>query len=205
MNYPTATRPFMPAPLAPAPVTSLYFEAHITIEPVKDTNRGMQLYELAGVRDFRVADFVMRKDKNADAFVSARGTDYMALRTKVIDMIDILVHFGFVVKRYKIENTLEDMRFSNVPVTPNLVKFYKFLMSANNITQYPDLYTLRHNGMGKFPQETWDKAEQQAADCPVVDMDTLCDGEEQERATLIEKHQWHELDMILNFMWEESV
>ena len=103
----------IPPPLSPAPTTALYFEAHVTIEPTDDLWQVATLYEAAGQRGFRVADFIMRKDKQADSFVTARGTNYDELRKKCIDMMDILVFHGFKVKRFKIENTLEDTRFPN--------------------------------------------------------------------------------------------
>jgi hypothetical protein len=91
--------------------TDLYFECHVTLEPV-DGFRLELLKEIAARYRFRVAELLMRNGQISrdDAFCTSRAKNYQ-------ELIDRLRHFclalrseSFVVYRYKIENTLLDSK-----------------------------------------------------------------------------------------------
>ena len=93
--------------------TDLYFEAHVTTEPVSG-GRLAALREVAGKFGFRVANLVMMRDfdvpNDNDAFMTGRSDTYDGLEIRVLLLTNALRHAGFVVRRYKIENTLLDIR-----------------------------------------------------------------------------------------------
>jgi hypothetical protein len=91
--------------------TDLYFEAHITIEPVTPTQK-ITIGVIGQRHGFRMATFLLKKGSQAvpDDFFTGRSTDYDALHEKVLYLVDYLKQMGVTVKRYKIENTLLDVR-----------------------------------------------------------------------------------------------
>lgn len=91
--------------------TDLYFEAHITIEP---TDAQELLADIGGARGFRVASFLQKKNGRPvpDDFMTGRGKIYADLLHRTLDCVDDLQFQGFTVTRYKIENTLVDVRVS---------------------------------------------------------------------------------------------
>lgn len=92
------------------PTTELYFEAHVTIDPVDEEG---DLRTLAKNRGFRVAELLMKKtlDKSRlDDFMTGRGKDYEDLLARTQDLVVDLQEAGFNVRRYKLENTLLDVR-----------------------------------------------------------------------------------------------
>lgn len=102
------------------PTTDLYFECHVTIEPVFDEKLAL-VTELAKGRHFRVADLLMRKRKEDtperskfDTFCTGHSKDYDDLSVRMQLLIDDLESAGFKVWRYKIENTLMDSKYSDV-------------------------------------------------------------------------------------------
>lgn len=100
--------------MRPIPVTDLYFEAHITTDPV-DTDRWDEFLGLVDTYDFRVADLWMHKGEEIqpwkmDAFCSGRGGHYDDLFGRMKAIIDRCTAMGIKVRRYKIENTLLDSR-----------------------------------------------------------------------------------------------
>lgn len=91
--------------------TELYFEAHITIEPIEDSVLRKRVVELGNAHGFRLATFLMKKEGPVpDDFFSARGPHYESLEEMVYSMVQYLGECGVTVKRYKIENTLLDVR-----------------------------------------------------------------------------------------------
>jgi hypothetical protein len=96
--------------------TQLYFECHVTVEPVYG-RRLDELHDVALVFDFRTADLLMRKRledtperSQFDTFLTARSTDYAALYKSMHHLLARLKSEGFQVWRFKIENTLLDVR-----------------------------------------------------------------------------------------------
>lgn len=92
--------------------TDLYFEAHITIEPVTPTQK-ITIGVIGRRHGFRMATFLLKKGSQAvpDDFFTGRGTDYDALLEKTLYLVDYLQEMGIKVKRYKIENTLLDVKY----------------------------------------------------------------------------------------------
>lgn len=96
--------------------TELYFESHVTLEPVFD-ERLTLLKILAKSSGFHVAKLIMKKRKGEtpspnqeDAFCTARSVDYNELLGDIMIFIGRLQKHDFKVYRYKIENTLLDSR-----------------------------------------------------------------------------------------------
>lgn len=96
----------------------LYFEAHITIEPVFD-ERLDQFKAICKTRGFHVADLLMKKRakdtlarSRFDTFATSRGQDFAIIANNTMRLIDAAREAGFVVWRYKIENTLVDERLT---------------------------------------------------------------------------------------------
>lgn len=94
----------------------LYFECHITIEPVFD-ERLSEAKEVGIRSGFHIADLLMRKrakdteerSKN-DTFMTARNVNYENLEARMMQCIRNLKAAGFKVWRYKIEDTLIDSK-----------------------------------------------------------------------------------------------
>ncbi len=98
------------------PTTELYFEAHVTLDPVFGSTRE-RLAEVAKVYGFRVADLLMRKTAGGpavpsaeDAFMTARSVRYDDIRERTVGVVQALQRAGFSVRRYKVENTLVDSK-----------------------------------------------------------------------------------------------
>jgi hypothetical protein len=99
---------------------SLYYEAHITIEPVFD-ERLKAFQECAPLYGFRVADLLMQKRSSDtaersqyDTFATGRHQHLVALKIKMLALINWLNDNGYKVWRYKIEDTLIDSRYEDV-------------------------------------------------------------------------------------------
>jgi len=101
------------------PTTDLYFECHITVEPVF----GEQLETLKQVVapfGFRVADLLMRKRledaperSQYDTFCTSRSENYRDLEHRMNECLSAILNAGYVFWRYKIENTLLDRRYGD--------------------------------------------------------------------------------------------
>lgn len=98
------------------PTTELYFEAHVTIEPVFDDE--LERFKILAAKcAFRVADLLMQKRKHDnperskfDTFATGRSKDYATLLFNTMTLVNLARMSGFSVWRYKIENTLLDVR-----------------------------------------------------------------------------------------------
>lgn len=97
-----------------------YYEAHVTIEPVFD-DRLEDLVRIANANGFRVADLLMKKRKDAtavrsdcDTFCTARHEDRAMIEMRTSNAVRSLTAAGFVVWRYKIEDTIIDSRHDDV-------------------------------------------------------------------------------------------
>lgn len=94
----------------------LYYEAHVTIEPVFDGDLE-KVSRIAAHHGFRVADLLMQKRKDDTPERSAKDTfctghsrdlDDITGRTRLL-VIDLMGN-GWKVWRYKIEDTVLDSR-----------------------------------------------------------------------------------------------
>lgn len=94
----------------------LYFEAHVTIEPVFDHDREhVQL--LASQHGFKLADLLMQKRaldaperSKHDTFMTSHGIELTEIKNRLILLIRALKANGYKVWRYKIEDTVLDSR-----------------------------------------------------------------------------------------------
>lgn len=89
---------------------SRYFEAHITIEPVY----GERLNKLEDICDqlgWRISKFLTYTNiDEPNAFISYRLDDMADIYENTISMYWALINNAFVVKRYKIEDILLDVK-----------------------------------------------------------------------------------------------
>lgn len=94
----------------------LYYEAHITIEPVFD-ERLIHAAALAQTHTFRVADLLMQKRKEDtaerskhDTFMTGRHISYAVLLERMQNLVIDLQQQQYKVWRYKIEATVIDSK-----------------------------------------------------------------------------------------------
>jgi len=99
--------------------TTLYFEAHVTVDPVFDASRRRIFEEICSVYGFKAADLFMQKGKifepsKLDMFCTGRSVHYDPLSSRMHAMIMALRQADFIIRRYKIENTLLDVKLREV-------------------------------------------------------------------------------------------
>jgi hypothetical protein len=94
----------------------LYYEAHVTIEPVFDKLLD-KADKLAREYKFRIADLLMQKRaedtptrSKHDTFMTGRHASYKVLESRMRNLIETLQADGFTVWRYKIEATVIDSK-----------------------------------------------------------------------------------------------
>lgn len=94
----------------------LYYEAHITIEPIFGT-RLLKAQEIAKPFGFRVADLLMQKNRqdapersSKDTFMTGHDTWYDNLGLRIKNLVQSLQDHDFQVWRYKVEDTMYDSR-----------------------------------------------------------------------------------------------
>ena len=99
----------------------LYFEAHVTIEPVYE-ERLAKFTELCKERKFHVATLVMQKRKEDtperskfDSFCTGHGKDGEELKSRMFALLDELKAEGYQIWRYKIEVVPLDSRYDDSP------------------------------------------------------------------------------------------
>jgi hypothetical protein len=94
--------------------TELYFEAHVTTDPIEDPDEAPgQFAWLVKKFGFRRAEFLYKKTLQVakpDDFLTTRSTDYSDILKRTEGLVDTLIEAGYTVRRYKIENTLLDVR-----------------------------------------------------------------------------------------------
>jgi hypothetical protein len=97
-------------------MTKLYYEAHVTIDPVEDDDRITHLKGLAQPCGFRLAKLLLRKGRTPstdDAFLTCRTTDREEIEGRTRLMVAYLKDHGYGVRRYKIEDTLVDSKMDD--------------------------------------------------------------------------------------------
>ena len=99
--------------------TDLYFEAHVTLEPV-DGERLEFLSELCGRYRFHVASLLMKnrdtgtlERSSNDSFTTGRSLELGELTVRMLALMSALHKSGFHIWRYKIEETLLDSRYDD--------------------------------------------------------------------------------------------
>lgn len=98
---------------------TLYYECHITIEPVFDSKLE-QAKQLSDKYGFRIANLLMQKRKEDkpeqskyDTFMTGTSLDLHKLKINMVMLINELKENGFKVWRYKIEDALVDSRHTD--------------------------------------------------------------------------------------------
>lgn len=89
----------------------LYYEAHVTIDPVFDAQRELAAF-LAKDWQFRLAKLYMDKGvpNQKDTFMTGHGMELNDIKMRTINLVGSLKRHGFNVRRYKIEDTILDSR-----------------------------------------------------------------------------------------------
>lgn len=97
--------------------TALYFETHITLDPV-DGEALKKVQELCTKYNMRISTLILRREDGSpgeqhkdDIFISGRYLYYNEAVDKVQAMVVAVQHLNIKVRRYKIENTLKDIKF----------------------------------------------------------------------------------------------
>jgi len=96
--------------------SKLYYEAHVTIDPVFDERRE-HASAIAMTYGFRLAKLIMRKQEATaeqpakdDTFMTGHGVELSMITRRLVKLVEHLKERGFVVRRYKIEDTIMDSR-----------------------------------------------------------------------------------------------
>jgi hypothetical protein len=98
---------------------SLYYESHVTLEPVLLDSHKLQLLEVCSkTYDFRLAKLYMAKldnlePHNLDCFTTGRSENLNELLGRMLKFIKHLKTLGFIVRRYKIESALLDSKIQD--------------------------------------------------------------------------------------------
>lgn len=101
-------------------MTTIYYECHITIEPV-DEVLTLPLLKLTVERyGFRVADLLLQNGSKSrvDTFISGRGDSYESLYARMRSVVTEIQSVGLKVWRYKIENVVLDSRVEQLAELP---------------------------------------------------------------------------------------
>lgn len=93
----------------------IYYESHITIDPILDKESRVRIEEIAGAHGFKLAKFTMQKGDELpkDTFLTGHEKYLDPLIDKMSNAIAHLKSSGFRVKRYKIEDIVLDSRSSD--------------------------------------------------------------------------------------------
>lgn len=96
----------------------IYYEAHVTIEPLNDLTRPA-VQTLCDRHGFKIAEFLMQRADSAapdvpandpNSFVSCRETNKTTMIRRITYLVLDLRKAGIEVRRYKMEDTLVDSR-----------------------------------------------------------------------------------------------
>lgn len=101
-------------------IAALYFEAHVTIEPIFD-DKLEEAKQIAVKHGFKVASLLMKKRaedtaerSQYDTFMTGHSRSYLTLTENTILLVKELQEKGFKVWRYKMEDTLFDSRTCDI-------------------------------------------------------------------------------------------
>jgi hypothetical protein len=99
--------------------SKLYYECHVTIEPVFDAD----LIKVGSIGEkyfFRVADLLMQKRhedmptrSKFDTFLTGRHMNYDVLQERMVALVKNLQECGYKIWRYKIEDTILDSKLND--------------------------------------------------------------------------------------------
>jgi hypothetical protein len=100
----------------------LYYESHITIEPVfEDDPRRKALEKVAKDNQFKIAELLMRKrasdravKSRDDTFLTGHGKFQMETYNSTMRCVKDLRAAGFKVLRYKVEGCFVDSRNADI-------------------------------------------------------------------------------------------
>ena len=95
-------------------MSNLYYESHITIDPVF-YDRLEEFKTIAARYNYRVTELLMVKEDQStkDSFCTSRSKNYTQITNDTISLVDMLQRKGFKVLRYKIEDTLVDSKIED--------------------------------------------------------------------------------------------
>lgn len=99
-------------------ISELYFEAHVTIDPVFGFDRD-KAEDIARQHKFKLAKLVMLKgdiseESKRDTFMTSHDKWFLPIKERTIACVRDLKATGFVVRRYKIEDTILDSRTNDI-------------------------------------------------------------------------------------------
>jgi len=87
---------------------SLYYEAHVTIDPVFGEQRENAML-IAERHGFRLAELIVRKNLDDDAHImTGRSRDLAYLTVNLQRLVKDMQDEGYSVRRYKIEDCIVD-------------------------------------------------------------------------------------------------
>lgn len=94
---------------------TIYFECHVTIDPVMPGPRRDFLTDIAAGFNFKLAKLLMDKGEESpkDSFLTAHSTSFADIKHSCVSIVKELQMSGFVVRRYKIEDAVIDSRNSD--------------------------------------------------------------------------------------------
>lgn len=98
---------------------SLYFEAHVTTDPLTSTEDIEHFQTICNAYGFRPAKLLMQKGatlvpSDLDAFCTTRSSNFGDISDRVYNIVKDLKGAGIRVRRYKIEDTVMDSRNEDV-------------------------------------------------------------------------------------------
>jgi hypothetical protein len=98
----------------------MYYESHVTIEPVFDDQLS-SLKAISSAYGFKIADLLMQKRREDkperskyDTFLTGRSSQFEELELRMTKLIMEIKSAGFSVWRYKIEQALIDSKERDV-------------------------------------------------------------------------------------------
>jgi len=93
----------------------LYFEAHVTIDPVPQEGRS-ELERLAKEYNFKLAKLLMDKNvpSQLDTFLTGHSKSFIQICSDMQNLIKRLTNLGYKIRRYKIEDIVLDSRIEDV-------------------------------------------------------------------------------------------